>query len=404
MKKIFLLCIAALSISAIPKMIEKLGIREGCCPDFLAGISRIAKGKTRSEDEKDGAKPMPDENQFFNHFGYSPTIELFMYWQSWAKGDELFPKMDRPETFLPRLRKRLNEQGIEIKSWEIDRYRNSLLSWETVANFKDAWHWCFPPKIEPGESKWVFWSLGPVLKKMRLSGVPKEKMVLFLWEPPTVEKEGYDPEVQKLFGKIYTWNDDLVDGVKFFKFYYPELREKQTAPVPFEEKKLCTMVATRLSSKHPNQLYSEREKVIRFFEDKSDLFDLYGRGWEKKQFVNWKGTIPDKIETIKNYKYSICYENMRDVPGYITEKIFDCFAAQNVPVYWGASNVAEYIPIDCFIDRRKFKDEEELLHFLQKLGEKEYNGYLERIAAFQKSDQAKLFSIGHFIETFLTVY
>jgi hypothetical protein len=51
-------------------MIEKLGIRQGGRPDFLAGISGIAEGKTRSEEEKDGAKPTSDENQFFNHFGY----------------------------------------------------------------------------------------------------------------------------------------------------------------------------------------------------------------------------------------------------------------------------------------------------------------------------------------------
>ncbi|HEX2583233.1 MAG TPA: glycosyltransferase family 10 [Chlamydiales bacterium] len=323
-----------------------------------------------------------------------------MYWQAWAKGDELFRS---EEGFLPRLRKRLNEQGIEIKSWELDRYRNSLLSWETVESFADLWHWCFPPKIEGRDSKWVFWSLGPVLKKMHLSGVPKEKMVLFLWEPPTVEKEGYDPEMQRLFGKIYTWDDDLVDGLKFFKFYYPELREKQADLVPFKEKKLCTMVATRLSSKHPKELYSEREKVIRFFEDKPGLFDLYGRGWEKKKFVHWRGAVADKMETIKRYKFSICYENMRDVRGYITEKIFDCFAAQTVPVYWGASNVSEYIPADCFVDRRRFNDEEELLGFLQGMEEEEYNEYLERIRAFQTSDAAKLFSIDHFIETFLTL-
>ena len=46
---------------------------------------------------------------------------------------------------------------------------------------------------------------------------------------------------------------------------------------------------------------------------------------------------------------------MRDVLGYITEKIFDSFAAWCVPVYWGASNVTDYIPEGCFIDRRKFR-------------------------------------------------
>lgn len=335
----------------------------------------------------------------------NPTkIELFMYWQSWAKGDELFLEQEKPEAFLPRLRKKLNEKGVEIQSWEMDRYRSSLLSWKTMSSLKDFWHWCFPPKIERGGSKWVFWSLGPQLKKMNLSGVPKEKMVLFLWEPPTVEKEGYDFEVQKLFDKIYTWDDDLVDGVKFFKFHYPELRDNRAELVAFAEKKLCTMVATCFSSKHPKQLYSERKKIVQFFEDKPGLFDLYGRGWEKKKLVNWRGPTSDKIETIRKYKFSICYENMRDVRGYITEKIFDCFAAHNVPVYWGASNVEQYIPSDCFIDRRNFTSDKDLLLFLQTMKKEEYEGYLERITAFLGSEKAMLFSIDHFIETFLTLF
>jgi len=323
-----------------------------------------------------------------------------MYWQSWAKGEELF---QGSEGLFPHLRQRLNEEGASIKSWEIDRYRKSLLSWELVSDFSDVWNWCFPPKLQSVDSTWVFWSLGPILKKMDFSRIPKEKMVLFLWEPPTVEKEGYDPKVQKLFGKIYTWDDDLVDGVKFFKFHYPELREKQVEATPFEKKKLCVMVAKCQSSKHPKELYSERLKAIRFFEDKPDLFDLYGRGWEKKRLANWKGAIADKIETIKNYKFSLCYENMGQVRGYITEKIFDCFAAQNVPIYLGASNVTDYIPADCFIDRREFQSDVELLDFLSKMTEDEYNGYLERISRFQRSEAAKLFSIDHFIETFSTL-
>jgi alpha(1,3/1,4) fucosyltransferase len=331
-----------------------------------------------------------------------PSVELFMYWQSWAKGDELF--VGESDGLLHRLGRHQAQKNQSIKSWELEKYRSSILSWKMVENATDFWHYLVPKKIEEIDSKWVFWSLGPVLKKMHLANVPKEKMVLFLWEPPTVEKEGYDPEVQKLFSKIYTWDDDLVDGKKFFKFYYPELREKQVQKVPFHEKKFCAMVATRLSSKHPKELYSERIKAIRFFEDKENLFDLYGRGWEKKKYVNWKGTIPDKIEVIKNYKFSLCYENMKDVRGYITEKIFDCFAAQNVPIYWGASNVTDYIPANCFIDRRNFNSNVELFSYLQSINDEEYNEYLDNIARFQKSEEAKLFSIDYFIETFQTVY
>lgn len=249
------------------------------------------------------------------------------------------------------------------------------------------------------ESTWLFWNLGPRVKDVDFKGHPKEKLILFMWEPPTVQKELYDPDVQACFGKIFTWDDDLVDNRQFFKFCYPVLTSRLVEIPPFEKKKFCTMIARKLNSKHPKQLYKEREKTIRFFEKKKGEFDLYGMYWEKRKFKNWKGAIPDKIAVLKDYKFSICYENMRDVRGYITEKIFDCFAAGVVPVYWGASNVTDYIPENCFIDRRKFKDNKEMYKFLKKVTKEEYNRYLENAAAFLKSEKAKLFSHEAFVET-----
>ena len=62
------------------------------------------------------------------------------------------------------------------------------------------------------------------------------------------------------------------------------------------------------------------------------------------------GTLTSKNQTMQMYKFSICYENARGLPGYITEKIFDSFLA-NVPIYWGADNISKHIPDECFIDK-----------------------------------------------------
>jgi hypothetical protein len=51
---------------------------------------------------------------------------------------------------------------------------------------------------------------------------------------------------------------------------------------------------------------------------------------------------------------------MRDEPGWITEKIFDCMRADCVPVYWGASNVLDYVDPEAFVDRRRFASNSEL--------------------------------------------
>lgn len=80
---------------------------------------------------------------------------------------------------------------------------------------------------------------------------------------------------------------------------------------------------------------------------------------------------------------------MSDTPGYITEKIWDSFKAKTIPVYWGASNIEEYVPKNCFIDYRDFLDLEKLNSFLSTLTEEQYYTYIHNIEAFLETENAK---------------
>ena len=233
----------------------------------------------------------------------------------------------------------------------------------------------------------------------QLERIPKEKRVLFLWEPPSTVPENADLSFHTYFSKVYTWNDELVDQKTYFKFYYPVLHP-MVQPESFEAKKLCAMITCNKTSSHPNELYSERQKVVQFFEDKEGFFDLYGTWWSPS-LHNYRGTVANKTDVLKGYKFTFAYENIRGIPGYVSEKIFDCFRAGSVPIYWGASNIATYVPRDCFIDRENFSSNEELFSFLSEMPEKEYAGYMQRIQAFLMSEQAQLYSDEAFIETFL---
>ena len=255
-----------------------------------------------------------------------------------------------------------------------------------------------PPDVE----KIVFFNLNPsVTKKYALSRLPKDKLVLFMWEPKTVLNNMYQPDVLACFSKVYTWDDSLVDGKTFFKFHYPVLVPMMD-PVPsFEEKKLCTLISSNLKSSVENELYSERERAIRYFEEVSEEgFEFYGRRWDPSQFKSYKGEVEDKFGTMKNYRFAICYENTRGTPGYVTEKIFDCFGASVVPIYWGASNVEEFIPKECFIDRRDFDSMEELHLFLRRMPKATYEKYIAHIRAFLQSDAANKFTYQDLSHTF----
>jgi len=237
-----------------------------------------------------------------------------------------------------------------------------------------------------------------------LSRYPKEKLLLFLWEPATVWPRNFEKQTHQYFSVVYTWKDDLIDNIKYFKFYYPQphftvAKSEKT----FDEKRLSAMINCKKDSVHPFSLYGERRAVIRFFEKHPDIdFDLYGYGWHARDSKNFKGAVSSKAECLKNYRFCFCYENMKNVAGYVTEKIFDAFVSGCVPIYWGASNITDYVPQNCFIDRRNFKSNNELYLFLKNMSEDEHRRYLENIKSYLKSTNIQLFSIENFIDIVLS--
>jgi alpha(1,3/1,4) fucosyltransferase len=239
-------------------------------------------------------------------------------------------------------------------------------------------------------------NINPQLLK-NLASYPKERCFLFVFEPPVFYPRLYKPFLTASFGKIFVMFDDLIDNIHYFKFHYPQAKLEINKILPdFNEKKLCVLIAGNKKSSHPKELYSERKKAIAFFSSlDTDEFDLYGTHWEG--YKNWKGPAYKKEEVLKNYRFCICYENMKDQYGYITEKIFDCFAAGCVPIYWGADNIADYIPKGCFIDRRKFASDLELYFFLKGMDEHTYQTYLFEIDRYLQSPRSQIFSITHFI-------
>ncbi len=247
-----------------------------------------------------------------------------------------------------------------------------------------------------------------------------ENLYLLIFESEVTRPDNWNTENHKYFKKIFTWNDEFVDNKKYFKINFSS---KISTDLDFDlhkDNKLCAMIAGHKFKSHPLELYTERVKAIRWFEhNHPEDFDLYGIGWDryyfegalsklnkfriltrflKPTYPSYGGSVKSKRETLRKYKFSICYENARDLPGYITEKIFDCFFAGCVPVYRGASNVTDYIPRDTFIDRRNFKTYDELYKYLKNMSGIEYSNYLDAIKDFILGDKIYPFSAKYFAE------
>lgn len=251
----------------------------------------------------------------------------------------------------------------------------------------------------------------------------KDKSYIILYESELIRPDNYDLEKHSHFNKIFTWHDEFVDNIKYFKINISHLFPKAINK-KLIRKKLCTLIAGNKSKKHPLELYSKRIEAIRWFEKNHiDDFDLYGVGWDKynfsgpkvvralnrvpclamaflwvsnKKYLSYKGMVDNKKEVMEKYRFSICYENARDIPGYITEKIFDSFFAGCVPIYWGASNISEYIPKSCFIDKRDFHSYEQLYIYIKNMGDCEYLEYLDAIEGYLNGEDCYPYACGCF--------
>ena len=218
-------------------------------------------------------------------------------------------------------------------------------------------------------------------------------------EPPVIRPLSYMTKYYKYFDRVFTWNDDLVDGKKVMKFYMPQIYTKQDYHVQFEQKKLLTLIASNKSSSEKNELYSQRRNVIEYLESNAaGCFDFYGVGWENSGYHNYQGKIAEKIKTLSRYRFCICFENMEKINGYVTEKIFDCFFAQCVPVYWGAGNIQDILPKDTYIDYRDFGSIQSVMDYIQKMDINTYNAMLQNIRNYLNSSRfQETFDVNHYV-------
>lgn len=241
-----------------------------------------------------------------------------------------------------------------------------------------------------------------------------EKSYLLLFESELIKPSNWNIKSHQAFKKIFTWNNLLIDNKKYFKFNF--CHPEQVNFLSFAEKsKFCTLIAGNKRINHPLELYSKRIEAIRWFENnKPEYFEFYGMGWDKYTFSwpiiskilnrisplgklfaekwpSYKGPVKNKLELLKTFKFSICYENGKDIPGYITEKIFDSLAAGCIPVYWGAPDIKDVIPKLCYIDRTQFSSYGELFSYMSTMSENEYNQRLQAIKDYLSSDLSRLF-------------
>jgi hypothetical protein len=243
------------------------------------------------------------------------------------------------------------------------------------------------------------------------------------------------------FKAVFTWDLDLLEGIGSNKGYQGIKQNKlieirtpnpipagicaNTMPSGYGNRPIfCSLIASNRHANLPDdrELYSQRAKAIRWFEKNAlDHFHLYGNGWRvpekrfgfvgkmhyrsqkvipfvtgKPVFPSYKGPAKTKNEILSRSKFSICFENAKDIRGYLTEKIFDCLFAGCIPIYWGEPNIEKWLPKECFIDFRQFDSYQDLYEYLTTMEESQFTRYQRAGHQFIFSQDFEQHSSTHF--------
>ena len=256
---------------------------------------------------------------------------------------------------------------------------------------------------------------------------PKARAYVYLYENPLIRLINRNRRMLDRYNKWFTWDGELLDDGRAVRLFYPNQLEPADYKDPQERPLFLVLVTTNNAIKDydPREQFGARVEIIKWYEQYApNDFHLFGRGWDcpaalsgrwgqiynqarkiiarvfpvTSPFATWRGPVASKNELLTRTRFSLAYENSRDLPGYITEKLFDCFRAGCVPVYVGPKEIHDYVPADCFIDGRKFATTAALHAHLLTIDDAAYRGYQERIRAYLLSAGAKLFSQDHFAE------
>lgn len=306
-------------------------------------------------------------------------------------------RLNRDDSLLPflKLKTRLEETGVEVYTADRLSSRNDV------------------------ESTADYYSLGVLDNYTQLAGRPGLHLRAFvIFEPPVVDPRPYGalPALTKAFDEVYVHNTsgdgfslDGVDQSRLRKLYWPQPREDVMEVHWSNQDRLDRLVlvnGNHIPRRVPNELYSRRIEAMSGLA-KLNAVDLYGRGWDRwwsRASMWWpywkhrrtlmsiyKGACDSKYEVLSRYKFSLCFENMA-MRGYVTEKIFDCFYAGTIPVYLGAPDIGDLVPVEAYIDCRNFAKWESLVDHLSRISASELQRMRDAGRRFIQSERGLRYS------------
>jgi hypothetical protein len=327
-----------------------------------------------------------------------PTIAINYYFSPEDLENRIFAaeRRDWKAEFMQHFRAYVRSRGGDVVTLDTVDFRDPAV--KAVLYFEYSWRFARTDRF--------------------LATVPREKRALVLLEPANINPSLYYTSFYRSrFHTVFTWDLNLLRrNPSYVQINVPrgadplKYRTNPFRDLRFADKKLVVAVNSNRWSYMPQSNYRFRIRAYKHFDRTCPgQFDLFGIGWNQPHsflekhfgyptFAAFRHPIhsyDEKVRTIANYRFFLCIENNAFQPGYISEKLTDCFCARCVPVYYGWKGTGAYVPRDTWIDMRDFRDLCKLSVFLKGMSEAEHRRYLDAIDRFLGSDRLEFFMTEH---------
>jgi hypothetical protein len=212
-----------------------------------------------------------------------------------------------------------------------------------------------PEKINDGDI--IFFTDISLEKVLEYKGRNIKKYA-WLLESPAIINQDKILELENEFDNIFTFRNDLLKLSNKYKLLlhwccWIKNQDKQI----YSKTKSLSIIA---SGKRQTEGHILRHSIISLFGNKMDIF---GRGYN---------FIEDKLEGLKDYKFHIVVENIKE-DYYFSEKLLDCFATGTIPIYWGCPSIGDFFNEKGILI---FNNMDGLYNILKKINDEKYEELL----------------------------
>ena len=185
--------------------------------------------------------------------------------------------------------------------------------------------------------------------KTQLRGVPKERTLYLLREPPLEEVLEQNQRSYRRAQQVCSYvsgpdNDaptpDYMPAIWYVNVSFRELEEM---PAP-QKQKPCSWITSGINRTHNHRV---RLNFLKQVQESGLSIEFYGRNLPS--WVNSGGVLYDKWHAMAPYQYNLAIENYADNEWYVSEKLWDSLLSWCLPIYYGGPAADKLLPPGSFL-------------------------------------------------------